>query len=212
MAVAHGVYGGESGGIRSYTFPSSTPFNNILLNKKTNPVESTREEVAIVKSEFLDDSAGSTSCGYDDVLSERKDSGVTEEKGVTATTNGVVHIKEEVTEEDDGVNGSSSMDFPKPMEGLHEVGPPPFLKKTFEMVEDPESDPIVSWSASRDSFIVWDSHEFSKTLLPKYFKHSNFSSFIRQLNTYVSHNNLTIILLHIHNIILLLSKILGTIM
>lgn len=194
MAVAHGVYGGESGGSRSYTFPSSTPFHNILLNKKTNLVESTKEEVARVKSELLDDSGGSSSCGYDDVLSERKE-------GVTATTNGVVHIKEEVTDEDDGVNGSSSMDLPKPMEGLHEVGPPPFLKKTFEMVEDPESDPIVSWSASRDSFIVWDSHEFSKTLLPKYFKHSNFSSFIRQLNTYVSHNKLTIILLHIHNII-----------
>jgi heat shock transcription factor len=54
------------------------------------------------------------------------------------------------------------------------------------MVEDPETDPIVSWSASRDSFIVWDSHEFSKILLPKHFKHNNFSSFIRQLNTYVS--------------------------
>ncbi|KAJ7955909.1 Heat shock transcription factor [Quillaja saponaria] len=86
-----------------------------------------------------------------------------------------------------GVNGSSSglsVELPKPMEGLYEVGPPPFLKKTFEMVEDPETDRIVSWSEARDSFIVWDSHELSRNLLPKYFKHSNFSSFIRQLNTY----------------------------
>jgi heat shock transcription factor len=72
------------------------------------------------------------------------------------------------------------------MEGLHEAGPPPFLKKTFEMVGDPETDETVSWGKNRDSFVVWDSHEFSKVLLPKYFKHSNFSSFIRQLNTYVS--------------------------
>ncbi|KAF5743062.1 hypothetical protein HS088_TW09G01124 [Tripterygium wilfordii] len=81
-------------------------------------------------------------------------------------------------------SSSSSVGLPKPMEGLHESGPPPFLKKTFEMVEDPETDSVVSWSKNLDSFVVWDSHEFSKNLLPKYFKHSNFSSFIRQLNTY----------------------------
>lgn len=88
-----------------------------------------------------------------------------------------------------GGNGGSyasspSTDLPKPMEGLHEIGPPPFLTKTFEMVEDPETDSIVSWSLNRNSFIVWDYHKFSANLLPKYFKHSNFSSFLRQLSTY----------------------------
>ncbi|KAH1105473.1 hypothetical protein J1N35_009241 [Gossypium stocksii] len=90
---------------------------------------------------------------------------------------------------DDMINGgdlsSSSTDIlVKPMEGINGSGPPPFLTKTFEMVEDPETDPIVSWSIHRNSFIVWDSHIFSENLLPKYFKHKNFSSFIRQLNTY----------------------------
>lgn len=75
---------------------------------------------------------------------------------------------------------------PQPIEGLHDAGPPPFLTKTFDMVEDPATDSIVSWSQARNSFIVWDSHKFATNLLPKYFKHSNFSSFIRQLNTYVS--------------------------
>ncbi|XP_025012596.2 heat shock factor protein HSF30 [Ricinus communis] len=91
----------------------------------------------------------------------------------------VVAVKEETT-----TSYSSSSLSPQPKEGLHEMGPPPFLTKTFEMVEDPSTDSVVSWSRARNSFIVWDSHKFSTTLLPKYFKHSNFSSFIRQLNTY----------------------------
>ncbi|XP_010271233.1 PREDICTED: heat stress transcription factor A-1-like [Nelumbo nucifera] len=61
---------------------------------------------------------------------------------------------------------------------------PPFLTKCYDMVEDPATDPIVSWSSSNYSFVIWDMTAFSRDLLPKYFKHSNFSSFMRQLNTY----------------------------
>lgn len=75
---------------------------------------------------------------------------------------------------------------PQPMEGLHDTGPPPFLTKTYEMVDDPNTNHIVSWSRGGGSFVVWDPHAFSAGLLPRYFKHNNFSSFVRQLNTYVS--------------------------
>ncbi|KAL8113125.1 heat stress transcription factor A-4c-like [Apium graveolens] len=61
---------------------------------------------------------------------------------------------------------------------------PPFIAKTYEMVDDISSDAIVSWSENDKSFIVWNPPEFSRVLLPKFFKHNNFSSFIRQLNTY----------------------------
>ncbi|XP_010049464.2 heat shock factor protein HSF30 [Eucalyptus grandis] len=113
----------------------------------------------------------------------------------------VVKIEEEEEEEDEEVaiiadpgdaatrSVSSSLraaadEVARPMQGLGEVGPAPFLRKTYEMVSDPSTDTVLSWSPSRDSFVVWDPHEFSKQLLPRYFKHSNFSSFIRQLNTY----------------------------
>ncbi|KAF2314832.1 hypothetical protein GH714_036849 [Hevea brasiliensis] len=74
--------------------------------------------------------------------------------------------------------------LPQPMEGLHDTGPPPFLTKTLEMVDDPITNHVVSWSTEGTSFVVWDPHSFSTNLLPRYFKHNNFSSFVRQLNTY----------------------------
>ncbi|KNA06739.1 hypothetical protein SOVF_178240 [Spinacia oleracea] len=63
-------------------------------------------------------------------------------------------------------------------------GPAPFLLKTYDMVDDSSTDNIVSWSSSNASFIVWNPPEFARLLLPTFFKHNNFSSFIRQLNTY----------------------------
>lgn len=63
--------------------------------------------------------------------------------------------------------------------------PAPFLTKTYQLVDDPRTDHIVSWGEDESTFVVWRPPEFARDLLPNYFKHNNFSSFVRQLNTYV---------------------------
>uniref|UniRef100_A0A803MV28 HSF-type DNA-binding domain-containing protein n=1 Tax=Chenopodium quinoa TaxID=63459 RepID=A0A803MV28_CHEQI len=62
--------------------------------------------------------------------------------------------------------------------------PAPFLTKTYHLVDDPSTNHIVSWGEDDTTFIVWRPPEFARDLLPNYFKHNNFSSFVRQLNTY----------------------------
>jgi len=62
-----------------------------------------------------------------------------------------------------------------------------FVKKLFLMLEDNSYDKIVRWTAKGDSFVVLDTNEFTKEILPRHFKHSNFASFVRQLNKYDFH-------------------------
>lgn len=64
------------------------------------------------------------------------------------------------------------------------TAPAPFLLKTHQLVDDAATDDVISWSENGTTFVVWKTAEFAKDLLPKYFKHNNFSSFVRQLNTY----------------------------
>nr|XP_039320453.1 heat shock factor protein 1 isoform X1 [Saimiri boliviensis boliviensis] len=76
------------------------------------------------------------------------------------------------------------MDLPA---GPGAAGPsnvPAFLTKLWTLVSDPDTDALICWSPSGNSFHVFDQGQFAKEVLPKYFKHNNMASFVRQLNMY----------------------------
>ena len=67
--------------------------------------------------------------------------------------------------------------------------PSTFLLKLYQILEvklsfyrkNREYDNIVKWSETGNSFIVKNLNEFTEKVIPKHFKHSNFSSFVRQV-------------------------------
>ncbi|ORZ21448.1 hypothetical protein BCR42DRAFT_448288 [Absidia repens] len=63
----------------------------------------------------------------------------------------------------------------------------PFLNKVYNMVNDPSSDDLIRWASDGKSFFVVRHEDFARSVLPRFFKHSNFSSFVRQLNMYGFH-------------------------
>ncbi|CAN9103750.1 unnamed protein product [Alternaria alternata] len=61
-----------------------------------------------------------------------------------------------------------------------------FIHKLYNMLEDQSIQHLISWASTNESFVMSPSSEFSK-VLSSYFKHTNISSFVRQLNMYGFH-------------------------
>ena len=58
-----------------------------------------------------------------------------------------------------------------------------FLSKTYAMIS--ALDGVVGgWSKNGDTMVIFDSEKFAAEIIPQYFKHNNFRSFVRQLNFY----------------------------
>ncbi|KAF9949104.1 hypothetical protein BGZ70_001938, partial [Mortierella alpina] len=62
-----------------------------------------------------------------------------------------------------------------------------FIDKLYKMVEDPSIQHLISWAKEGDMFYVFNCIELSSSVLPKFFKHNNWQSFVRQLNMYGFH-------------------------
>ncbi|KAF0690275.1 Aste57867_18301 [Aphanomyces stellatus] len=67
---------------------------------------------------------------------------------------------------------------------LHPIGvQSTFLTKTMTILDTCDA-AIAGWTDQGAAFVVRDAEAFAATLLPVHFKHSNFKSFVRQLNLY----------------------------
>jgi hypothetical protein len=61
-----------------------------------------------------------------------------------------------------------------------------FVHKLYNMLEDSSIAHLINWSSTNDSFVITPNAEFAKAC-STYFKHTNISSFVRQLNMYGFH-------------------------
>jgi hypothetical protein len=64
-----------------------------------------------------------------------------------------------------------------------------FLSKLYDILDDNNNKNIIHWDAEGKKIIIKDIISFCNIILPKYYKHKNYSSFIRQLNLYGFHKN-----------------------
>ncbi|KAI0672847.1 hypothetical protein C8Q78DRAFT_1077168 [Trametes maxima] len=77
---------------------------------------------------------------------------------------------------------SASTEPPHPIRDAHQV--PRFLLKLYQIINDPANNEMIRWSDEGDSFYVLKEERFAREVLGQWFKHQNFSSFVRQLNLY----------------------------
>lgn len=59
-----------------------------------------------------------------------------------------------------------------------------FLEKLYEILMDDQFENYITWCTDGKSILIKRVEEFSQIVLPKFFKHNNFQSFVRQLNMY----------------------------
>ena len=64
---------------------------------------------------------------------------------------------------------------------------PNFLLKLYQILENESYKNIIHRTEDGKYFIISNLHDFTEQILPHYYKHNNYSSFIRQLNMYDFH-------------------------
>eukprot|EP00826_Nyctotherus_ovalis_P030929 TRINITY_DN2469_c0_g1_i6.p1 TRINITY_DN2469_c0_g1~~TRINITY_DN2469_c0_g1_i6.p1 ORF type:complete len:347 (+),score=109.93 TRINITY_DN2469_c0_g1_i6:170-1210(+) len=70
---------------------------------------------------------------------------------------------------------------------IHKSNGTSFLSKVYDILEEPSFAKIICWNENGTGFVVKKVNDFTDKVLPNYFKHKNFASFVRQLNMYGFH-------------------------
>ena len=65
---------------------------------------------------------------------------------------------------------------------------PNFLLKLYQILETNEYSSIIEWGENGKYFVVKNLNEFTDKVCPKFFKHNNFSSFVRQVRNLSTYN------------------------
>ena len=60
----------------------------------------------------------------------------------------------------------------------------PFISKLYEIISTAAPADCIKWGPLGDTIVVTDQSKFAREVLPRFFKHDNIRSFIRQLNIY----------------------------
>jgi len=75
---------------------------------------------------------------------------------------------------------------------------PSFIRKTYDILEEARFPQYIDWNPEGTALVIKKPSEFSQKVLPIYFKHNNFTSFVRQLNMYDFHKRRTQGLDHVY--------------
>ncbi|CAG8558903.1 17942_t:CDS:2 [Funneliformis caledonium] len=59
-----------------------------------------------------------------------------------------------------------------------------FVAKLYQLLDCDDYKEYLTWNDTGDVFVICNMDEFAQNVLPKYFKHCKFTSFVRQLNIY----------------------------
>jgi len=66
---------------------------------------------------------------------------------------------------------------------------PQFIAKLYKLANAPTEQSYITWNEEGSHFWVFNIESFSRDVLPVYFKHNNYASFVRQLNMYGFHRS-----------------------